>query len=146
MIFKILQGYILGYVNIYVEGYYIERFINTCISKSILIWNVKREKSTQMYANVRIQDFKKLKEITKKTKCKMKIRQRKGVPFLLNKYRKRKIFVIFLIIIISAMFGTSRFVWNIEVQGENIAEQEILENLAEYGLKPRNIKVENRYK
>lgn len=53
MIFRILLRYILGYVNISVEGYYIERFINTCVSKSILLWNVKREKSTYMNANVR---------------------------------------------------------------------------------------------
>ena len=36
MIFKILLQYILGYVNISVEGYYIERFINTCLAKGIL--------------------------------------------------------------------------------------------------------------
>ena len=53
LIFKIIINYILGYVNISVEGYYIERFINICISKGILLWNVKREKSTFMIANVR---------------------------------------------------------------------------------------------
>ena len=94
MLFRILIRYILGYVNISVEGYYIERFINTCLSKNILIWNVKREKSTYMCANVGIKDFKRLKEVSKKTKCKMKIERKKGLPFLMNRYRKRKIFAI----------------------------------------------------
>lgn len=43
MFFKILIYYILGYVNISVEGYFIERFINICISKGILLWNLKEK-------------------------------------------------------------------------------------------------------
>ena len=40
MIFKILIFYILGYLNIEVEGIFVERFINICKSKGILLWNV----------------------------------------------------------------------------------------------------------
>lgn len=135
MIFRIFLKYILGYVNISVEGYYIERFINTCISKSILLWNVKREKSTYMHANVGIEDYKKLKQIAKKTKCKMKIEEKRGLPFLMNRYRKRKIFFMLLIAIAILMYGTSRFVWNIEIEGtDRIEEEEIIKDLAEYGL------------
>lgn len=141
MIFKILLQYILGYVNISVEGYYIERFINTCLSKNILLWNVKREKTTYMQANVGIEDYKKLKQITKKTKCKMKIEGKKGLPFLMNRYRKRKIFFILLLLILICMIVTSRFVWNIEVEGlENISKEEIISNLAECGLNVGTLK------
>ena len=44
MFIKILLKYILGYVRITVEGYYIERFINICTTSKILIWNLKRNK------------------------------------------------------------------------------------------------------
>lgn len=141
MLFKILLRYILGYVNISVEGYYIERFINTCLSKSILIWNVKREKSTYMRANVGIQDFKRLKEVSRKTKCKMKIERKRGLPFLMNRYRKRKIFAMLLVVIAIAMFVTSKFVWNIEIEGtDRIAKEDILNNLAENGLSVGTLK------
>ena len=141
MIFKILLQYILGYVNISVEGYYIERFINTCLAKGILLWNIKREKSTYMNANVGIKDYKKLKQISKKTKCKMKIEAKKGLPFLMNRYRKRKIFFILLILIIISMYGTSKFVWNIEVKGlESIPKEDILNNLSECGLSVGTLK------
>jgi len=53
VIFKILLRYILGYVNISFEGYYIERFINVCIAKGIFLWNVKIEPSSLAHANVR---------------------------------------------------------------------------------------------
>ena len=33
MLIKVILSYILGYVKIAVEGYYLERFINICNSK-----------------------------------------------------------------------------------------------------------------
>lgn len=109
MILKILIRYILGYVNISIEGYYIERFINVCISKGIFLWNVKIEKSTYATANVGIKDFKKLKQACKKTKCKTKLGERKGLPFIMNRYRKRKVFFVLLAAVII------RFICRIEI-------------------------------
>lgn len=135
MLLKILINYIVGYVNISVEGYFIERFMNICISKKILLWNIKREKSTFLYANVGIKDFKKLKEIARKTKCKISIKEKKGFPFTLNKHRKRKIFLILLIAFFITLFVLANFIWNIEVVGtKNISKEEILEILKENGL------------
>ena len=82
MYIAILLRLILGYVRIEVEGYYIERFINICQNKKILIWNLKREKGVQLFFNIGISDFKKLKEISRKTNCKIKIKRKKGIPCL----------------------------------------------------------------
>lgn len=136
MFLKILLNYILGYVNIRVEGFFIERFINICISKKILLWNMKREKSTILYANIGIQDYKKLKKIAKKTKTRINIQSKKGMPFLLHRYRKRKIFVGLLAIIFIALFMMSKFIWNIEIKGNTrISKTEIMEELNKNGLK-----------
>ena len=135
MIFKILLSYICGYVNISVEGYFIERFINMCISKGILLWNIRREKSTYLQTNISIIDFKKLKHIAKKTRCRVAINRKKGLPFILNRYKKRKIFVFALVVIILSIFTTSRFIWNIEILGnEKIEKEEILKQLNEKGI------------
>ena len=135
MIFKLFLEFIFGYVNISVEGYYIERFINICISKNILLWNMKREKSTYLNSNIGIKEFKKIKEIAKKTKCKIKINKKNGLPFILNKYKKRKIFGLFLIFVIVLIFLSSNFIWNIEIQGiDEAKETEIISILNENGL------------
>ncbi|MCI9366279.1 MAG: hypothetical protein HFJ54_07140 [Clostridia bacterium] len=147
MIFRILFKYILGYVNISVEGYYIERFINTCISKGIFLWNVKRDKSTYMRANVGIQEFKKLKQVAKNTKCKMSIEEKKGLPFAMHKYRKRKMFFILIIVIAISMYGTSKYVWNIQIEGlDKISTEEILKNLEESRTKCWDSEVKDKYK
>ena len=136
MYIGILLRLIFGYVRIEVEGYYIERFINICQNKKILIWNLKREKGVKLYLNIGIKDFKKLKNIARKTNCKIKISKKKGIPFILHRYKKRKIFAIFLILIAFAIYTSSKYVWNIEVQVEdNLQIEQIEEDLADLGLK-----------
>ena len=124
MFLKIWLNYIIGYVNIKVEGYFLERFINICISKKILLWNIKRKKASLLYANISVSDYKKLKEIARKTKTRVKIESKKGIPFILHRYRKRKIFVVLLAIVIVGLVATSNFIWNIEVKGNTIIPKE----------------------
>lgn len=136
MIFKILYFYILGYLNIEVEGIFVERFINICKSKGILLWNIKMQKGVLLHANIGINDYKQIRTIAKKTGTKIRIRKKRGIPFILNKYKKRKIFALILIIVAILISAMANFVWNIEVTGnENISKEEILTALEEEGLK-----------
>ncbi len=136
MFIKILLDYITGYINIVVEGYYIERFINICKSKGIFFWNMKREKSSILHANVGIKEFKKIRAIARKLQCHVKIERKKGLPFIFNKYKKRKAFLILLILVICSLVVCSNYVWNIEVTGlSKISEQELIEQLENCGLK-----------
>lgn len=136
MFFKILINYILGYVNIEVEGFYIERFINMCISKRIFLWNMNRKKSSIMSVSIGIEDFKKIKEVSKKSGCKIKINEKKGLPFLFNRYKKRKIFIVMLFITFFVICILSNFIWNIEIEGlSEINSNEIYKTLENNGLK-----------
>ncbi len=142
MYFKILLNYILGYVTIEVEGYFIERFINICNNQKIFLWNMKRKHSTIIRINIGIKDFKKIKQIAKKTKCRVKIQKKKGIPFILHKYKKRKIFALFFAFLIVAVITLSNFIWNIEVTGnEKISSEEIIKDLAESNFKVGTSKV-----
>ena len=141
MYIKILLNYIFGYLNIELEGYFVEKFINICVSKNIFLWNIKRTKSTIAYTNIGISDFRKISKIAKSTKCKVKIKNKKGLPFIFNKYRKRKIFFVFLLVLTVAIISLSNFIWNIEVRGNiNISKEELLENLERQGLKLGKLK------
>ena len=77
MLLRILFSYIIGYVKISVEGYFIERFINICKNEKVAIWNLKRDKNIRLELKVGIRDFKKVCKIAKKTKCKIKILNKK---------------------------------------------------------------------
>lgn len=135
MYIKILIYYILGYVNIVVEGFFIERFINTCISKRIFFWKTNRSKSTVFSANIGLKNYREVVKISKECQCKIKIVSKKGLPFLLNRYRKRKIFALTLGFIIVAIIGISNFIWNIEITGvDEIKQKEILEFIKNEGV------------
>ena len=126
MFIKIIFNYIIGYIRISIEGYYIERFINICGNEKITIWNLKRNKNVKLELNIGIKDLKKVAKIAKQTKCKIKIIKKKGLPFLFNRYRKRKLFFVFLLVIIIGLGISSNFVWNIQIVEE---DKESLENL-----------------
>ncbi len=135
MFVRNIINYFSGYVNIRVEGFYIERFINLCISKKILLIDIKRDKATIMYADVGIKDYKKLKQIAKKTQSKIKIQEKKGLPFTAHKYRKRKIFGALILAIFIGIIIVSNYIWNIEVIGNNkISKEEIIKELSKSGL------------
>ncbi len=126
MFIKIIFNYIIGYIRISIEGYYIERFINICRNNKIAIWNLKRDKNVKLELNVGIKDLKRVAKIAKKTKCKMKITKKKGLPFLFNRYKKRKLFFAFLIVIIIILAISSNFIWNIQIVEE---DKDTMENL-----------------
>ena len=136
MFIKIIFSYLLGFLRISVEGYYIERFINICKNKKITIWNLKRNSNISLLLNVRINEFKDVCKIAKKTGSKLKIKNKKGLPFLLHRYKKRKIFLILLLLVVILIGLSSVFVWNVDISVEDNEELvNIREDLESAGLK-----------
>lgn len=141
MFFKIIFNYIIGFVNITVEGFFVERFINNCINNKIFLWGIKRRSSTLLTVNININNFKKIHTIARKTKCKVKINCKKGLPIILHRYRKRKLFLVLLIPIFLVIIISSNYIWNIEIMGiESIDEEKLLVQLEEEGIKVGAVK------
>lgn len=126
---------ITGVVTVQIEGFFTERFINLCRINNIKIWDIRNIVKGVIRFKINISDFKKLRNIAKKTKCKVQIKEKKGIYFTLFKYRKRKLVFIcaFLIIIFSIAFST--FIWKIDVIGnEKLSKEEIISSLKDSGL------------
>ena len=136
MQFKIVENYINGYVKVDIEGYYIERFINTCLKEKIEFWGIVRSKGQKVQAKIGSKDLTRAVEIGKNHGCTIKVKKQVGLPYIIEKYKKRKIFFILLLIVIALIFVLSKFIWNIEVIGcENINQDEIISFIKENGLK-----------
>ena len=141
MLIKIILNYLFGYLNITVEGFFTERFINICSNKKIFLWNLKKKNSSMLNANISINDFRKIKEVSKKTKCKVRINKKRGFPFVFEKYKKRKLFLILILFFIIIMIISSMYVWNIEIIGaEDINKEELISSLKEKGLDTGKLK------
>ncbi|MES9143953.1 sporulation protein YqfD, partial [Cutibacterium acnes] len=109
MLMKIWNS-IRGYVIIKVEGFFLEKFINICVHRDMRLWDVKRDKPLIMEAKLCIGDFKKIRPVAKKSRCKVRIKKKEGL---------------------------TSFVWNVEITGNSKLTNEYLLNiLSENGVKP----------
>ncbi len=117
--------YIQGYLLIRVSGYSPERFLNLCSHRQIYLWGLEpKGNSYELFISVR--GFRKLKPILKKTRTKVTILKRIGIPFFFHKYRKRKVFFGGIVFCVLFLYMMSLFVWNIHIDGNLSRTDEVL--------------------
>jgi len=130
-----------GYLTITVNGKFCERFIQVCALNNILLWDIKRISKNSIRCKITIRAFLKLRPIARNTAVLIHINARHGLPFLIKKYKKRKIVLFGTVIIIVAVVILNQFVWGIEIRGNHkIPEDRIISVLNESGLKIGTLK------
>ena len=131
---KRIANYLRGYVRIRITGYSPERFLNLCKHKGIEMWGLEaKSQAYEMYMT--ISGFRKLKPIIKKTRTHIIITERYGVPFFFHKYRKRKVFFLSIFLCVSLIYVLSRFIWNIDIRGnQSITDEVLIEYLETEGV------------
>ncbi len=136
MLLTYIKNILFGKITILVEGFFIEKYINICMVRRIGLYNIRRENSSIFLADTTIKEFKKLKSVCKKTKCKMKIVKKTGLPFLLHKYRKRKITILMIVLAIAMIVFANSFIFNIQVINSDDLEynQMLIDKLKEYNV------------
>lgn len=125
----------MGIVTVQIEGFFTERFINLCKINNIKIWDIRNIVKGVIRFKINIYDFKKLRKVAKKTKCKVMIKNKKGLYFTLFKYRKRKL--VFLLVFLAIIFSivSSTFIWSIDISGNiNIPNEKIISELKNSGV------------
>lgn len=108
--------YFQGYVRVRLFGYAPERFLNLCSNRNILIWNLEYHDDQYEFC-ISLRGFRQLKPILKKTRTKLVIVERTGLPFAMRRYRKRKLFFAGIVLCCALLYTMSLFVWKIEVNG-----------------------------
>ncbi|MGN0132862.1 MAG: sporulation protein YqfD [Lachnospiraceae bacterium] len=108
--------FLRGYVRVYLTGFSPERFMNLCNNHQIELWNVEPDGDGYTFY-MYVDGFLGCKEFLRKTKTKVVIRKKLGLPFLLFRYRKRKLFFIGLLGCFTALFIATRFIWAFEISG-----------------------------
>lgn len=134
------------YIRIEFCGESPERFINMCKHRKIKIWGLE-SKENKYSCYIYAKEFRNLKSFARKTKVHVRILERHGAAFYLFHYRKRKGFFLGLIIAISIIWGLSRFIWKIDIDGNTEVTDDVLyEYLREekiyYGMYRNNVDCE----
>lgn len=135
--------FLRGYITIQVEGIFLEKFTNLCAVNCLPFWNVKRYGMAKMMGRTTIDGYRKMRHISRKCGCRVRINKKRGMPFFLHKYRKRKVFIIGAFLFFLMIKVNGFFIWDIDVIGnESDISKEILMQLEEFGIK-RGIKKKN---
>lgn len=136
-----LWNYLRGYVIIIVEGYFIEKFINICIHRQILLWDIRVQKEQLVTMKLSIKGFKLLRPIARKTGSRIRIINKIGMPFIFNRYRRRKAFYVGAVIFVALIYVMTSFVWCIEITGNKKLQTSQIESaLARNGIKTGMLK------
>ena len=125
---------ILGYVKFSGNGVFPERFLNHCAKENILVWNPKVNVN-EISGYMRINDYKRIRKIAKKSCMRIKITKRVGLPFLVNRYRHRYGIPIGAVLFFIIIWYLSGFVFNISINGNITADKkEVLSSLKNCGV------------
>jgi len=127
--------YIKALIEVEVEGFFVERFINLCKINNIKIWDIVYINTGKISFKMASKEFKKIKPYVKRSKCRVKIKTKKGIYFDFFRYRKRRILLYLTIILFIIFTACSSFIWNIEIVGnEKIKTETISEIIKQNGV------------
>ena len=118
-------NFLKGYVRIKVWGVCVERFINLCGNKNLLIWGVEKHGGVyEMYMS--LPAFYELRPIVRKTSSRVVILKRYGLPFLLPGLKKRIAFSVCCVAALAFLYGSSLFLWDIDYEGNYRLTDEVI--------------------
>ncbi len=112
---KILR-FLKGWVRLRLLGGEPERFLNICGGRRIPLWDLRRRNGT-WECSLFLKDFFGLRPAVRKSGTRVKLLDRRGLPFFLKKCRKRMAFITGFLLCLFLLLLLSRFIWNIHVEG-----------------------------
>lgn len=107
-----------GVIKASVEGFFIERWINLCLQENVEIWDIERVNEGIIYVKFYAENYEKAKKVAEITKCKLEVLEKNGVPFVIERYKHRKIFATLVAVVATAITIVNLFVWKVEIIGD----------------------------
>lgn len=118
--------FVVGWLCIEFYGDYASRCLNLCSRHGICMWHIRRLNDQTVALHMYVRDLHKLRPILRKTHVRLRICGRRGLPFIVRRYRMRKMFVAVAMISIAAAFYLSTKIWKIEFVGNSSISEETL--------------------
>lgn len=114
----IILRYVFGYVRAEVYGFAPERFMNLIIKNDIVIWDVESTGQGYIFYTGR-KNLLNMKPFLQKTNMKIKLLEKRGLPYFFKQHRKRFAFLAGFVLFAVMLYVLSLFVWEVKVTGED---------------------------
>jgi similar to stage IV sporulation protein len=126
-----------GMVTVHIRGGQPEMLVNRALSGGLQLSSIRWTSSGLLEFELSVSDFFGLRPYLKETGCRAHVTKRKGLPFLLVKAERRKLFAAGIVLFFAIIFMLSSLVWSIEVQGNvKLTEDQIRLAARQEGLYP----------
>lgn len=131
-----------GYVVVQIRGERLERLINRMMNKRLSAWNLRRISVEKARVSITVRDFFKLRTLLKETGCRVHIEDKKGLPFLFKRIKRRKGFYFGAAGFLAVLYICSSLIWSVEIDGVRLPEDEakVRDTLAKLGVEPWSFK------
>lgn len=127
--------FLRGYVIFVCTGGFPERFINLCSLNGINLWDAKSAGGV-LIAKTTVSCYKNIRRCVRKSGMKIRIRQKCGLPFLIQPYIKRKGLAAGIVISAVMLVFLCSCIWTFDVSGnEKFTNEQILEIAQMYNIR-----------
>ena len=122
-----------GYLAVELSGYSPERLLNLCSYNRIELWDLVCIGGKYRFF-VRASDFKQMVGFVRKSKSRLVILEKRGLPFFLRRHRGRGLFAMGILVCAALLYLMSLRIWTIDFDGNSRFTDELLmETLREAG-------------
>ncbi|MCI8360805.1 MAG: sporulation protein YqfD [Clostridiales bacterium] len=126
--------FFLGYVRFKAWGDFPERLLNLCAGRGVPVWGIVRRKG-RIEGMVYAKDYKKMRKIRARSGARLRIMEKRGLPFILRRYRKRVGLLVGFVLFFLILRVMSGFIWTVEIVGnQRVEKAEILAALERVGI------------
>ena len=135
MLFLNFIRFIFGYVSFTARGGFPERFLNLCSLNRIVLWGLKNNGGV-IFACTDCASYKKIRSVARKSGMRIRIKRKHGLPFFLEKHKRRAGILAGLFICIAVIIILSTRIWSIDVIGNiNVPSEKIIGVFEELGVR-----------
>ena len=141
MLIRGFWAYMLGFLVLMVRGEHPERFINMAVMRGVVLWDVSWVSPETLLVKVGAPSFRPLRHIARHTKVRVRIRVKRGLPFILQRLRRRWMLVGGAITFCLLLYSLSSLIWTVDVAGtKQLPADQVRQVAASAGLYPGNLR------
>lgn len=131
-----LYRYLSGYLDVAITGPRPERLVNLAVAAGMDLWDLRRQ-ADRVTGRLLLADFRAIRPLAREARCRVRIRRRRGLPFLARRLLARRALVAGGLLSAAALLWFTSHIWVVEVRGAELVDaRAIRAGAARLGLRP----------
>ncbi|MGI9950810.1 sporulation protein YqfD [Moorellaceae bacterium AZ2] len=131
-------AFLEGYLIIQVRGEGVESFLNLALEKGLAFGDLNRDEQGNLTAKIPLRYFRSLRPVARKTRCPIRILDKRGLYFWWRRLRCRRMLILGALLFVVGLYILSAFIWMVDVSPLNelkkVKPERILDVAREAGL------------